>query len=174
MAWTKAKAAIVVGVLLASGTTTVLIQKQNAAKPHTMARAPWSDAGAATPRAAIESLAWALLHEQYDRAQELIQWDEKGVAFARDPSFQHQITLRSVLAPALKDIESFRVLSIEPAQQPNELMVKIEKQFTNNQLVPYAVTAKLRRVGGHWCAVGNIDYSEGGGVSMLLPFTGSF
>jgi RNA polymerase sigma factor (sigma-70 family) len=176
MAWTKAKTTIAVGVgiLLAAGTTTILVEKHIEAKQYTIAREPWSDAGAATPKAALQSLAWALTHDKFDRAQELVQWDEKGVAYGGDLAIQHQLTLMSVLAPALKDIESFRILSIRPTNQPDELIVKIEKTFKNGRIVPFAVTVKLRRVGGQWRAVGNIEYFESGSVSMLLPFTGSF
>jgi len=80
----------------------------------------------------------------------------------------------SILAPALKDIASFRIVSVEPTKQPNELIVKIEKTFKNKNIRPFAVTAKLRRVGNQWCAVGNLEYFENGSTSMLLPFTGSF
>ncbi len=176
MAWAKAKTAVVVGVgaFLAAGTATVLIEKQNEAKQYTLASEPWSEVGAATPKATLESLAWALTQEKFDRAQELMHWDEKGVEHAANLTRQHQITLRSTLAPALKDIESFRILSIEPTKQANEVIVKFEKTFKDRSIVPFAVTAKLRRVGGRWRAVGNIEYFEGGGVSMRLPFTGSF
>jgi hypothetical protein len=176
MAWTKLKTAIVVGVgiLLAVGTTTVLVEKHIETKPYTIAHEPWSDAGAATPKAALQSLAWALTHDKFDRAQELVQWDEKGLSYAGNTTIEHQMTLMSVLAPALKDIESFRILSIASTKQPNELIVKIEKTFKNRRIVPFAVTAKLRRVGGQWRAVGNIEHFESGSVSMLLPFTGSF
>jgi RNA polymerase sigma factor (sigma-70 family) len=176
MAWTKMKTAIVAGVvvLLAAGTTTVLVKKHIEAKQYTIAREPWSEVGAATPKAALQSLAWALTHDKFDRAQELVQWDEKGLAYGGDTTIQHQITLMAVLAPALKDIDSFRILSIQSTKQPNELIVKIEKTFKNKNIVPFAVTAKLRRTGGQWRAVGNIEYFESGSVSMLLPFTGSF
>jgi len=176
MAWTKAKTAIVIGagMLLAAGTTTVVVEKYIAAKQYAVAQEPWSDVGAATPGAALQSLAWALAHDQFGRAQELVQWDEKGLAYGGDTTIQHQVTLMSILAPALKDIESFRILTITSTQQPDEVIVKIEKTFKNRRIVPFAVTAKLRRVGGQWRAVGNIEYFEGGSVSMLLPFTGSF
>jgi len=91
MAWTKMKTAIVVGagVLLAIGTaTTVLVEKHIAARQYTIALEPWSDAGAATPKAALQSLAWALTHDKFDRAQELMQWDEKGLAYAGDAKMQ--------------------------------------------------------------------------------------
>jgi hypothetical protein len=177
MAWTKMKTAIVVGVgvLLAVGTaTTVIVEKQIAAKQYTIALEPWSDAGAATPKAALQSLAWALTHDKFDRAQELMQWDEKGLAYAGDAKMQQQFTLMGVLAPALKDIASFRILSIEPTKQPNEWIIKIEKTFKNKNIRPFAVTAKLRRVGKQWRAVGNLEYFESGSSSMKLPFTGSF
>jgi RNA polymerase sigma factor (sigma-70 family) len=176
MAWTKMKTAIVVGVgiLLAAGTTTVFVERHIEAKQYTIAREPWSDAGAATPKAALQSLAWALTHEKFDRAQELMQWDEKDLAYARDAKFQQQLTIISVLAPALKDIASFRILSVEPTKQPDELIVKIEKTFKNKNIRPFSVTAKLRRMSGRWRAVGNIEYFESGSISLLLPFTGSF
>jgi hypothetical protein len=176
MAWTKAKTAIVVGVsvLLAAGTATVAIEKHIEAKQYIVAREPWSDVGAATPLAALESLAWALTHDKFDRAQELVQWDEKGLSYGGDTTIQHHVSLMMVLAPALGDIESFRILSIASTKQPNELIVKIEKTFKNSRIVPFAVTAKLRRAGGQWRAVGNVEYFESGSVSMLLPFTGSF
>jgi hypothetical protein len=176
MAWTKAKTAIVTGVvgLIAAGTTLIVIERHIEAKQNVITREPWSDVGAATPKAALQSLAWALTHDKFDRAQELMQWDEKGLSSGGDTTIQHQITLMSVLAPALKDIESFKILSIERTKQADELLVKIEKTFKNGNIRPFAVTAKLRRVGGQWRVVGNIEYFENGSVSMLLPFTGSF
>jgi hypothetical protein len=176
MAWTKAKMAVAVGVgiLLAAGTTAVLVEKHIAAKQYTIVLEPWSDAGAATPKAALQSLAWALTHDKFDRAQELMQWDEKGLAYAGDAKMQQQFTLMGVLAPALKDIASFKILSIEPTKQPNELIVKIEKTFKNKNIRPFAVTAKLRRAGSQWRVVGDLEYFESGSQSMLLPFTGSF
>jgi len=175
MAWTKAKTALVAGValLLAAGAT-VLIEKKIAAGQYIVARAPWAEAGAATPRAALQSLAWALTRDKFDRAQTLMQWDEKGLAYAGDTSIEHQIVLMTTLAPALQDIESFRILSIEPTKQPDEMMVKLEKTFKNHRIVPFSVIAKLRRTGGQWHVVGNIEYSAGGGTSLRLPFTGSF
>ena len=79
-----------------------------------------------------------------------------------------------VLSPALKDIESFRILSIVPTKQSDELIVKIEKNFKNKNIRPFAVTVKLRRTGNQWRAVGNLEYFESGSASMKLPFTGSF
>jgi len=176
MAWTKMKTIIVAGagMLLAAGTTTFLVEKHLQAKQYIIAREPWSDVGAATPKAALESLAWALTHDKFDRAQELMQWDEKGLTFAGDAKMQQQFTLMGVLAPALKDIESFRILSIMPTKQSDELIVKIEKTFKNKNIRPFAVTVKLRRVGNQWRAAGNLEYFESGSRSMLLPFTGSF
>ena len=174
MAWTHTKTAIVVtmGELLAAGTTTVLVETHNLANQYSQAREPWSDVGAATPGAALQSLAWALTHGKTDRAQELMQWDEKGTEYG-NPAFEQQVTLMSVL-PALQDLKSFKVSPVEPVQQPNEVRVKIEKTFKNENRPPETVTAKLRRVGSRWYVVGNLSYYQGGGVSMLLPFTGSF
>jgi RNA polymerase sigma factor (sigma-70 family) len=176
MAWTKIKTAVVVGagVLLMAGTATVAVQKHLAARQYVVAREPWSDAGAATPKAALQSLAWALTHHKFDRAQELVQWDEKGAAGDDTRSMEHQMILMSVLAPHLGTIASFRVVSIVPTQQPDEVIVKFEKTFTNRSIMPFVMTAKLRRTGGQWRAVANVQYYESGSVSMLLPFTGSF
>ena len=176
MAWTKAKPAIAVGVgvLLAAGTTTVVVEKHIAAKQFVIAREPWSDVGAATPKAALQSLAWALTQGKFDRAEALVQWDEKGLSYAGDATIQRQMTLMSVLAPALQDIESFKILSITPTKQPDEIIVKIEKAFKNRNIRPFLVTAKLRRMNGQWRAVCNLEYFESGSTSMLLPFTGSF
>ena len=176
MAWTNMKTAIVVGVgvLLLVGTTTYLIEKNIQANQYTVASNPWSDIGAATPKAALESLAWALTHDKFDRAQELMQWDEKGLAFIGDAKMEQQLTLMSVLRPALKDIESFKILSIRPTRQPDELIVKLLKTFKNRNIVPFAVTAKLRRVGNQWRVVANLEFYQNNTESMLLPFTGSF
>jgi RNA polymerase sigma factor (sigma-70 family) len=173
MAWTKVKTAIVVGVgvLLAAGTGTVLIEKQINAWQYTPARAPWSDAGASTPKAALQSLAWALSQDKIDRAKELIQWDEKGTS--ANASLERQIAL-SDLAANLDAIESFRILSVKPTARPGEVLVKIEKTFKNKRIVPFVVTAKLRRARNQWLVVANIDYFQNNHVSTLLPFTGSF
>jgi RNA polymerase sigma factor (sigma-70 family) len=175
MAWTKAKTVIVSGVvvLLTAGTTTILIERHIEANQYTIAPEPWSDAGAATPKAVLQSLAWALTHDKIDRAQELIRWDEKGVEYG-NPAIEHQIALASFLAPAVKDIESFRILSIESTKQPDETIVKFEKTFKNQNIQPIIVTAKLRRLGSQWRVVGRIEYYESGSVSTWLPFTASF
>jgi hypothetical protein len=52
--------------------------------------------------------------------------------------------------------------------------VKIEKSFRNNDIVPFAVTAKLRRVGERWRVVANLESDGSGGVLMRLPFINSF
>lgn len=176
MAWSKPKTAIVVGMglLLATGTIIVQIERQNKAKQFTLASEPWSDVGAASPKAALESLAWALTQERFDRAQELMEWDEKGTEHGGDLALQHQFVLKGVLAPALHDIQSFKIISIEPTPQANEVKVNFLKTFKDRNIVPFAVTAKLRRVGGQWRAVGDIEYFADGGTSTLLPFTGSF
>jgi RNA polymerase sigma factor (sigma-70 family) len=176
MAWAKAKTAVVlgVGVLLGAGTTTVVIERQNEAKQYTVASEPWSEAGAATPKAALESLVWALTRAKFDRARQLVQWDVKGVEHGGIFKAPHEIYLKSSLAPALKDMESFRILSIEPTQQAGEVMVKFEKTFKDRNSVPQVVTAKLRRAGRQWRVVANIEYFQSGNVSMMLPFTGSF
>ena len=103
-----------------------------------------------------------------------MQWDEKGLAFIGDAKMEQQLTLMSVLRPALKDIESFKILSIRPTRQPDELIVKLLKTFKNRNIVPFAVTAKLRRVGNQWRVVANLEFYQNNTESMLLPFTGSF
>ncbi|MDR3378080.1 MAG: sigma-70 family RNA polymerase sigma factor [Verrucomicrobiae bacterium] len=176
MAWSKVKLAIaaVASVLLAAGTVTLLVERQIEARQYVVAREPWADAGAATPRAALESLAWALTHGKFDRAQELMQWDEKGVQYQDKSAFEQQMVLMSVLAPHLDDIASIRILSMTPAKQSNELLVSFEKTFKDSRIVPFAVTAKLHRVDGQWRVVGNLEYYESGSTSMRLPFMGSF
>ena len=176
MAWTKAKTAIVAGVvmLLAAGTATVVVKKHIEAKQYIVAREPWSDVGAATPKAALQSLLWALNNENWDRAQQLMQWDVKGTPTGPFAFDGQKLVLQADLAPNIKDIGSFRILSIKPTAQPNELLVKFEKTFKNSRIVPFAVTAKLRHVGGQWRVVGNVEYFEDGNMSLLLPFMGSF
>jgi hypothetical protein len=176
MAWSRAKRAIVSSVMgiIAAGTTPIVIERHNDAKQYLIVREPWSDIGAATPKAALQSLAWALTNDKVDRAQALIQWDENGVEFGGDTKIQQQLTLMSVLAPALKDVESFKIVSINRTRQAGELLVKIEKGFKNGNIRPFAVTTKLRRVNGQWRVVANIEYFENGSTSTLLPFTGSF
>src|ERR1017187_5752800 len=112
MAWTKVKTAILVGggVLLTAGTGTIFIEKQLKARQFTPAREPWSDAGAATPKAALQSLAWALTQGKFNRAEQLMQWEETNTNYG-NPSFEHQIALAAILAPAVKEIESFKILS---------------------------------------------------------------
>ena len=78
------------------------------------------------------------------------------------------------MAPNIKDIASFRILSITPTGKPNEVLVKFKKAFKNTNIWPFDVTAKLRRVGGQWRVVGNVEYFQDGNMSTLLPFLGSF
>lgn len=174
MAWTKAKAAIVVGVgvLIAAGTGTMFIEKQLAARQFTAAREPWSDGGAATPKAALQSLAWALTQGKFDRADQLMQWEETNTNYG-NPSFEHQIALAAILAPAVKEIESFKILSMKPAG-PGEMIVTFSKSFKQSRIVPMTLTAKLRRTGNEWHVVGRIQYYESGSVSTWLPFSASF
>jgi RNA polymerase sigma factor (sigma-70 family) len=175
MVWTNAKAIIAGGVaiLITVGTATVVVERHIKAEQFVRATSPWSDAGASTPKAALQSLAWALMHGRTDRAEQLMQWDEKGEVDNSQTAMEHRIILTSVLAPALRDIRSFRILSINQSQDPKEVIVSIEKTFRND-ISPFTVTAKLRRINGKWRIVGNIDYFSDGGVTTLLPFTGSF
>jgi hypothetical protein len=132
MAWTKINAAVVVavGVLLAAGTATVAVEKHREANQYIVGQAPWSDMGAATPQAALQSLAWALSHDQFDRAEELLQWDESNPAFSTfGATVEHQEIFAGSLAPHLKELGSIRIISITPTGQPNELIVKLEKTF---------------------------------------------
>ena len=174
MAWTKVKTAAVVGagILLAGGTTAVIVEKHIAAQQFIPALTPWSDAGAATPKAALQSLAWALTHDRMDRAQELMQWEETNAQFGQ-PEFEHQVALSVLLAPALKDIESFEIVSIEN-QTSGDVIVKLKKTFKNHNIVPFAVTARLHHINRQWRAVGKIEYYANGSVSTWLPFTASF
>ena len=144
MAWTKAKTAIVTTavVLLIAGTVTVGIERHIESRQFTVARSPWSDAGAATPKAALETLAWALTTDHTDRAQNLMRWEETGLDHSTDPSLEHQINLVSVIGPAVKDIVSFKILSILPDQDPDEVSVKFQKTFKDRRIVPFPVTAK--------------------------------
>ncbi len=174
MAWTKAKTAIVAGaaVLLAAGSGTVLIEKQIKARQFTPALEPWSDAGAATPKAALQSLAWALTQDKTDRAEQLMQWEETNTNYG-NPTFEHQIALAAILAPAVKEIESFKIVSMKPAGA-NEMIVTLVKSFKQSRIVPMTITAKLHRAANEWRVVGRIQYYEGGGVSTWLPFSASF
>ncbi len=173
MAWTRTKTVIGIGIvaILTTATTTVVVEKHIQTQQFTPAPAPWKDAGASTPKAALQSLAWALSQGKTDRAWELMQWDEKGTD--ANPALMRQVAL-SALGANLDAIQSFRILSIKPTQQPGEVMVKIEETYKNRSVVPFAVTAKLRRVGSQWRVVAKIEYFGNGGTSMLLPFTGSF
>jgi RNA polymerase sigma factor (sigma-70 family) len=176
MAWTKAKIVVVsaIVVLLAAGTTGILIHQKNQANQYTLAREPWADAGSATPKAALQSLAWALVQKKTDRAEALMQWDEKGLQYPNDPAWYHRFILSSVLAPAVNDLASFKILSIVKTEQPNESLVTMLKAFKNGNIVSFNVTAKLRQVNGQWRVVGNIEYFPDGGTRTTLPFTGSF
>lgn len=176
MAWTKAKTTIVAGaaaLILAAGTATIAVQRHIKAEQFAPAAAPWSDAGASTPRAVLQSLAWALTQGKTDRAEQLMQWDEKGIEDNSRRSFEHQFIQMSVLAPALKDIRSFKITSVRQITGTDELIVSIEKTFQNN-VREFQVTVKLRRVNGRWRAVGDIEYFPNGSISMRLPFMGSF
>ena len=174
MAWTKMKAAIVVaaGVLLASGTGTVLIHKQIQARQFTPAQAPWSDAGAATPKSALQSLAWAATHGKIQRADQLMQWEEVNTNYG-NPSIEHQIVLQAILPGGINTVESFKILSITPAGS-DAVIVKFKKTFKQGNLAPMTLTAKLRRVGSEWHVVGKIQYYPDGGVTTFLPFSTSF
>ncbi|HLX70973.1 MAG TPA: sigma-70 family RNA polymerase sigma factor [Verrucomicrobiae bacterium] len=177
MAWTKAKTAIVAGVviLVAAGTaTTVVVERHLKAEQFTPAMSPWSDAGASTPKAALQSLAWALTQNKIDRAEQLMQWDEKGTENVSQPAFQHQINLTAVLAPALNDIRSFRIQSIRQTTNADEVIVDIEKIFKNNNIRMFNVPVKLRRISGQWHAVGEAEYYANGNTSTRLPFMGGF
>lgn len=176
MAWTKAKTAIIAGgvaIVLAAGTATLFVERHVNAEQFVRATSPWSDAGASTPKAALQSLAWALTQGKTDRAEQLMQWDETGEFNNSQAAMEHQLILASILAPAVSDMQSFRILSIKQTDNPHELVVNFEKTFRNN-IRPFPVTAKLRRMDGKWRVVGHVEYFSNGGVSMLLPFTGSF
>ncbi|HEX5400294.1 MAG TPA: sigma-70 family RNA polymerase sigma factor [Verrucomicrobiae bacterium] len=174
MAWTKAKSVIIIGIsaVIAAGTGTVLVKWHIEAWQYTVAQAPWSDAGSSTPKAALQSLAWALTQGKIDRAEKLMQWDETNTNYG-NPTFEHQIALGSILAPAVKDIESFRIQSMKPTG-PNEMIITFKKSFKQSNIMPMTMTAKLHYVGNGWRIVGRIGYYQDGGVSTWLPFTASF
>jgi len=174
MAWTKVKTAIVIGasLLLTTGIGTVLIEKQIKARQFTPAQAPWSDAGAATPKAALQSLAWALTHGKIQRADQLMQWEEVNTNYG-NPSIEHQIVLQAILPGGVNTVESFKILSITPTG-PGEVIVKFKKTFKQNNPMPMTMTARLHRVGSEWHVVGKIQYYPDGGVTTFLPFSASF
>ncbi len=177
MAWTKAKTAVFAGavVLLAAGSTTVVVvRKHIEAKQYIIAHEPWSDMGAATPKAALQSLLCALTNENWDRAQQLMQWDEAGTPFSPFTLEDSEKFVLQGLASNTKQLASFRILSITPAAPRDEFIVKLEKSYKDSRIVPFAVTAKLRRSGDQWRAVGKVDFFENNNMSTLLPFTGSF
>ena len=101
MAWTKMKTAVVVGavMLLAAGTATVAVKKHIEAKQYIEVREPWSDVGGATPKAALQSLLWALINENWDRAQELFQLDVKGNPTGPYAFDGQKLILQATLAP---------------------------------------------------------------------------
>ncbi len=176
MAWTKAKMAVVAGagVLLAASLATVAIEKHLAAQPFVMNRSPWADTGDATPRAALESLAWALAHDQSDQAEKLIRWDEQGVPDSPMVQELAHKMIFSELASHLKSLAGFQILAIKPAPQPDEVIVTLQKNFADRRIIPFAVTAKLHRTAGAWQVVAHVEYSPGGGIATRLPFMGSF
>ena len=135
---------------------------------------PWSDVGATTPKAALQSLLWALNNDNWDRAQQLMQWDMKGTPVGPFAFDGQKLILEAYVAPNIKDIVSFQILSITPAAKPNEVLVKFKKTFKNTNIWPFAMTAKLRHVGGQWRVVGDVEYFQNGNMSTLLPFLGSF
>jgi RNA polymerase sigma factor (sigma-70 family) len=173
MAWTKTQTAIAVsaGLLLAAGTATFLVKKHAEANVFIPVQAPWSDAGAATPKAALETLAWALTNDKMDRAEQLMQWEETNTNYDNAPLIEHQLALGGALT-AVQGIASFKILSVTSAG-PEEVSVKFRKTFKQSNIMPFAVTARLKRVGHEWHVVGRIDYYPNG-VSTLLPFSGSF
>jgi hypothetical protein len=87
---------------------------------------------------------------------------------------EHQIFLASFLAPQLNDIRSFRIQSIRPTSNPDEVIVDIEKTFKNNNIRMFSVPVKLRRIKGQWRAVGEVEYFANGNSSSRLPFLGGF
>lgn len=177
MAWTKAKTAVVtvvLGLLAAAGTATLVVKNHIKARQYVTAHEPWSDVGSATPKSTLQSLLWALSNENWDRAQQLMQWDEKGTPASPFSLEDYQKLVLQTLASNTKQLASFRILSITPAAQRNEFIVKLEKSFKDSRIVPFSVTAKLRRVGDQWRAVGQVEYFAGYNMSTLLPFTGSF
>jgi RNA polymerase sigma factor (sigma-70 family) len=152
---------------------------ENQTNQFVSASAPWASVGASTPRALLQSLAWALTQENKERAKSLIVWDEKGTPeqLASNRELQRTLAVESSLAPAVEDIDSIKIISIAAiatAERSDEVIVKFEKAFKNKSIQPFSVTAKLRLVGLEWRAVGEIEYSQDGGVSLRLPFTGSF
>ena len=152
-------------MLLAAGSGTVLIEKQIKARQFTPALEPWSDAGAATPKAALQSLAWALTQDKTDRAEQLMQWEETNTNYG-NPTFEHQIALAAILAPAVKEIESFKIVSMKPAGA-NEMIVTLVKSFKQSRIVPMTITAKLHRAANEWRVVGRIQYYAGRGCQHL-------
>jgi hypothetical protein len=64
---------------------------------------------------------------------------------------------------------------MDGADRERELIAfAVGEILCGTKIVPFAVTAKLRRTATGWRVVGNLEYFENGGLSMLLRFTGSF
>jgi hypothetical protein len=87
-----------------------------------------------------------------------MEWDVKGTPSpGLPPSFisvNERMTLdQGILAQNASKVESFRILSITPVAQPNELVVRIEKTIKNTSGMHYPISVKLRRIGNQWHAV---------------------
>jgi RNA polymerase sigma factor (sigma-70 family) len=181
MAWTKMKTSLVAGAcILIIGATGLSLNTLRTHR-HPFVREPWSNTGTTTPATAMESLLWALSNEKFDRAQEIMQWEISGDGFPQvrptgdahqNATIQEKMILQGTLAPQIKDVASFRVISTHSGERPDEMIVNVETTFKNGIRPTILEIVKLRRSGGQWHTVCEIighgnDFSIG-----ALPFSG--
>jgi RNA polymerase sigma factor (sigma-70 family) len=153
MAWTKAKTAIAISaaVILAAGTTTLVIQHQHRAQARTdFPKSSWALAGYADPALALETVLWAgnhadgktLLASMTPDLQQQLQQRFGGELQKRGLSLEEFFTQSA--KGHVSAITGFRVLNQEVVAD-NQIILHLYVQGKERE-----DTFKMKKIGNEW------------------------
>ena len=131
----------------------------------------WSNVGAATPEAALETLLWSLNTTNFDQATGSFHVEVSGLALAPGARGLHDSFVQNVRDMAvvwITNLQSLEIISTVPTGS-EELVLNLWQTTVDGNRKK--VSAKLRRVGNEWkfLAAGEVlevdragDVSRGG------------
>ena len=148
MAWTKAKTAIVSGVVLALATSTAVttaIVYQHHQSRTVVSRASWKFAGYRTPEAAFETAIWAMDRTNFQSYLASITTDG---AFSRDAQgkTEDQVVTRNSIE--IEGLTGYRIIDRKTVP-PDKVVLTIQPEGTGHG-ANEAAKFVLQRVGTEW------------------------
>jgi RNA polymerase sigma factor (sigma-70 family) len=144
-AWTKAQtaAALTAAVILTTGTTTAWMLQSQTRGGVDLPAAGWKFAGYGTPDAAVETLAWAVIHGEggtlFGSLSPACQQEFRELTAQTKPGVSVEKFLLETWGPELKERTGMRIL-------------KTEVLWTNQVLLDVAMQGG-KHGGGHWLKV---------------------